>query len=141
MTGREEVMSKNFKVTIKQNKSMLFSHIISFVILLFGFLFCRFAFFGLHGMKEWPVDLFVVGLIVLLISLLAKRKYVPWFTAGGYFLGFLVGVIFHTEGFDPGGGKTDNLWQIWTVVFVVCILAGIVVEIVMKWRRLLKKRS
>ena len=133
-------MSKNFKAVMQQHKPILFAHMVSFIILLFGFLLCRFVFFELHGMKEWPVDLFVVGLIVLLISLLARRKYVPWFAAGGYFLGFLAGIIFHTEGFDPGGGKTDNLWQIWTVVFVVCILAGIVFEIVMKWRKLLTKR-
>ena len=132
-------MSKNFKAVIKQNKSKLFSYVFSFVILLIDLLLCRFVFFRLHGMKEWPIDLFVAGLAVLLISLIARKRYVPWFTSAGYFVGFLVGIIFHKEGFDPGGGRTDNLWQIWTIVFVVCILAGIVFEIVIKWKKLLKK--
>ena len=133
-------MSRNFRAFIKQYKLILLAHVVSFAILLLSFVLCRFVFFELHGMKEWPVDLLAAGLIVLLISLLTRRKYVPWFTAGGYLLGFLAGVIFHSEGFDPGGGRTDNLWQIWTIIFVGCILAGIVFEIVIKWRKLLKKR-
>ena len=133
-------MSRNLKTFIQQYKPVYLAHLVSLGILLFGFVLCRFVFFGLHGMKEWPVDLLVAGFVVLLVSLLAKKQFIPWFTASGYLLGFIAGVIFHTEGFDPGGGKTDNLWQIWTAVFVVCILAGIVFEIVMKWRKLLKKR-
>ncbi len=132
-------MSKGFKALLQENKKVLFAHLISFGILLLGFVLCRYAFFGLHGMKEWPVDLLIVGTAALFVSLLARKQYVPWFTAGGYVLGFCLGALFHTEGTDPGGGKTDNLWQIWTVVFVVCILTGTLLEVVMKWRRLLKK--
>jgi len=132
-------MSKEGKTWFWQQKKVLTNHLISLGILLLGFVLCRFAFFGFHGMKEWPLDLLIAGLAVLLISLLARKKYFPWFVSCGYHIGFWFGAIFHTEGFDPGGGRTDNLWQIWTVVFAVCILAGIVFEIVMKWRRLLKK--
>ncbi len=132
-------MSKGFKALLQQNKKVLLAHLISLGILLLGFLLCRYAFFGLHGMKEWPIDLFKVGIAAILISLFARKQYVPWFVAGGYILGFWLGVLFHTEGTDPGGGKTDNLWIIWTVVFLGCILAGILCEIWMKWRKLLKK--
>jgi len=132
-------MSKGCKALLQQNKEVLLAHLISFGILLLGFVLCRYAFFGLHGMKEWPVDLLLVGIVAVLISLFAGKQYVPWFTAGGYIFGFLLGVLFHTEGTDPGGGKTDNLWIIWTVVFLGCILTGILCEIWMKWRKLLKK--
>jgi len=132
-------MSKRFKTVLQENKKVLLAHLISFGILLLGFVLCRYAFFGLHGMKEWPVDLFIVGMAALFISLFARKQYVPWFTASGYVLGFCLGVLFHAEGTDPGGGKTDNLWLIWTVVFLGCILAGILCEIWMKWRKLLKK--
>jgi len=132
-------MSKGFKALLQQNKKVLFAHLICLGILLLGFVLCRYVFFDLHGMKEWPVDLFIAGLVALLVSLFARKQYVPWFTAGGYVFGFLLGVLFHAEGTDPGGGKTDNLWIIWTVVLAVCILAGILCEIWMKWRTLLKK--
>ena len=133
-------MSKELKALLQHNKKVLFAHLASLGILLLGFVLCRYVFFGLHGMKEWPVDLLIAGLIVHMVSMLAKKPYVPWFTSGGYSLGFWLGVIFHTEGFDHGGGRTDNLWQIWTIVFAVCILAGVIVELVMKWWRLLKNR-
>ena len=115
------------------------THLISLGVLLLSFVLCRYAFFHLHGMKEWPVDLLIAGLVVLLLSLFAKKKYVPWFTSIGYLLGFWLGIIFHSEGFDPGGGRTDNLWIIWTAVLFLCILAGILYEIWIKWRKLLKK--
>ena len=132
-------MSKGFKTVLQENKKVLLVHLISFGILVLGFVLCRYVFFDLHGMKEWPVDLFIVGLAALLASLLARKQVAPWFIAIGYSMGFCLGVLFHTEGTDPGGGKTDNLWIIWIVVFVVCILAGILYEIWMKWRKLLKK--
>ena len=69
-----------------------------------------------------------------------KRVLVKHLSSLGILLvGFLAGTLFHAEGLDSGGGKTDNLWMIWTVVFLVCILAGVVLESVMKWRKLLKK--
>ena len=123
----------------KENKA-LWNNLISFGILLLGFVLCRFVFFELHGMKEWPLDLWIAGTVVILASLIARKQLVPWFTAVGYLLGFFAGLIFHTEGSDPSGGRTDNLWQIWTVVFAVCILAGIIFEIAMKWRKLLYNR-
>jgi len=124
---------------MKEKNKKLLVRIAPFGILLFGFVLCRFVFFGLHGMKEWPLDLFLAGLIVLTLSLITKKRIIAWFTSIGYLVGFFAGVLFHTEGFDPGGGRTDNLWQIWTVTFIVCIVAGAIAETVMKWRRLLRK--
>ena len=132
-------MSKGSHSFWEKNKRLLMTHLISLGVLLLSFVLCRYAFFHLHGMKEWPVDLLIAGLVVLLLSLFAKKKYVPWFTSIGYLLGFWLGIIFHSEGFDPGGGRTDNLWIIWTAVLFLCILAGILYEIWIKWRKLLKK--
>lgn len=133
-------MSKNVSEFWNKYKRGLLTHLISLGVLLLGLLLCRYAFFDLHGMKEWPVDLFIVGIVALLISLLARKQYAPWFTSLGYLLGFLLGVILHTEGTDPGGGKTDNLWSIWMFAFIGCIVAGFLFEFVLKWRRLLRKK-
>lgn len=133
-------MSKG-KEILQKHKRLWLVHLLSFCVLLLGFIICRYAVFGvIHKMKEWPFDLLIVGIIALLISLVAGKQYVPWFTSAGYSLGFWLGALFHTEGYDSGGGKTDNLWIIWTMVFLGCILAGAVFEIVMKWWKLLKKR-
>lgn len=126
---------------LQKNKQLFLIHLYSLGVLLLGFIICRYAVFGvIHGMKEWPVDLLIVGLGVHLISLLARKQYVPWFASGGYSIGFWLGAIFHTEKPALHGGIDDNLWEIWTVVFLVCILAGVIFEVIIKWWNLLKKR-
>ena len=132
-------MSKGLNDFLQKNKRLLATHLIALGLLLLGFVLCRYAFFGLHGMGEWPFDLLIAGLVVLILTLLARKTYAPWFISLGYFLGFWLGVLFHKEGLDPGGGKTDNLWQIWTIAFFVCIVVGFIFELVLKWQRLLKK--
>ena len=122
----------------EKNKKMIL-RLAPFGILLLGFVLCRFAFFGLHGMKEWSVNLLAAGLVIVTMSLITKKQIIAWFTSVGYLIGFFTGVLFHSEGFDPGGGKTDNLWQIWTIVFIVCAVAGAITETVRKWRKLVKK--
>lgn len=133
-------MNKKAQGIIKNHKKLLLVHGFSLGLLLLGFVICRYVVFGtIHGMKEWPFDLLVVGMIVWLAAFLTRKQYVSLFTALGYSLGFLLGALFHTEGIDPGGGKTDNLWIIWTVVFLGFILTGSILEVIMKWRKLLKK--
>lgn len=133
-------MSKKVQDIIKNHKKLLLVHGFSLGLLLLGFVICRYAVFGtIHQMKDWPFLLLFVGIAVLLLSLFARKQNLPLFTALGYSLGFWLGALFHTEGVDPGGGKTDNLWIIWTAVFLGCILAGSILEVVMKWRKLLKK--
>lgn len=124
---------------LQKHKRLLVTHLLALGMLLLEYVLCRYVFFGLHGMGEWPLDLLIAGLVALLISLLARKQYAPWFTSVGYFLGFWIGVLFHTHGFDPGGGKTDNLWSIWMLAFLACIVAGFVVESILKWRKLLKR--
>ena len=131
---------ESLKKVVHTNKTVMQNHLISLVLLVLGFLIFRYGVFDLHGMKEWPLDLLIAGVLIWFLSLLGGKKYAPWFIPAGYFLGFWMGVLLHTEGTDPGGGTTDNLWIIWTVVFLACILAGIVTEIVIKWHRLLKHR-
>ena len=131
-------MSK-VKELLQKHKKLLVTHLIALGILLLGLILCRYVFLGVHGMKEWPVVLFQFGLVALLVSLLARKQCAPWFTSVGYLFSFWVGVLFHTHGFDPGGGKTDNLWGIWMVTFLVCIFSGFLLEVILKWYRLLKK--
>jgi len=112
-----------------KNKKNLILHLISLGILCLGYVLTRFVFFDLHGMKQWPLVLFLCGIIVIAISFIAKAKQVPIFTALSYIAGFTVGAIFQTDGLDAGGGKINNLWIIWTVVFVCFILASILTEL------------
>lgn len=106
-------------------------HLISFGILCAGYVLTRYVFLDLHGMKQWPLILFVCGLIVIGISFIAKAKRVSLFTALSYIAGFAVGAIFQTDGLDAGGTKTNNLWIIWTVVFICTTLVSILAELIL----------
>ncbi len=124
------------KQQTNSTKKIILIHLVSLAVLLLEFVLCRFVFFSFHGMKEWPLVLFFAGMVVLLLSAVNGKKLVSVFTAMGYFLGFWAGVLFSSKGQDAGGGATNNLWILWTVVFVVCILAGIITETVIKWWKL-----
>ena len=103
-------------------------HLLSLGALCIGFALCRYVFFDIHGMKQWPVILFVIGIIAVTISFILEGKTVPICTALLYIAGFVAGVFFQTDGTDSGGTTTNNLWIIWTVVFICLTLAGVIYD-------------
>lgn len=134
-------MKNKIKELWNRKKKVAWVHLTAYGILVVEYLLCRFAFFDLHGMKEWPLDLLIFGTAVMLISLIAQKKQFPFFLSAGYMVGFICGMLFQTQGVDLGGGKTNNDWIIWTGVYLGFILAGIVWETAVKWWNLLKKKS
>ncbi len=103
--------------------------ILSAVILLFSFVLCRFVFFDKHGMKSWPLVLFVVGTVIVSISVFFSCKYLPLFTSLGYPVAFAIGAIFQRDFADPTGAMTlNNMWIIWTIAFLCLVSVGGIVE-------------
>lgn len=103
------------------------------------FLLCRYLFFGLHGMKQFPVIVLIYGLIALLIAAIFDGRKVMICTVAGYIGGFALGMLFNIDGVDSGGGRTNNAWQIWLISFIIIVLAGIIWELVSK--RAKKKKT
>lgn len=110
------------------NKKNIIVHLLSLCLLCIGFVLCRYVFFDIHGMKQLPVWLFVVGMVSMAVSFFLKGKTTPICTAVAYIVGFIAGSIFQTNGLDAGGGTTNNMWIIWIVVFVCITLIGIITE-------------
>ena len=71
---------------------------------------------------------FFMGVFLVAISFFLKGNVTPICTSFAYIVGFVVGVIFETDGIDAGGGATNNLWIIWTVVFICFIVVGVISE-------------
>lgn len=109
-------------------------HLASLCVLCAGYLLCRYVFFAVHCMKQWPACLFLLGLAVLGISFFAKKKWTPLVTSFSYPIAFAIGALFQTDGTDPGGGRTNSLWAIWTVVFVCATVLSAAGETVKKNR-------
>jgi len=116
------------KEYILKNKKSLLNHVIALGILLVGFILGRYVFFDVHGMKEFPVVLLVLGLVVMGISLLTTKKVLPYFISAGYIIGFVFGFIFQVTKMDANGVSVNNLWVIWTVVYVAFIVLGFICE-------------
>ena len=89
---------------------------------------CRYFFFDLHGMKEWPNLLAIAALVILLAAFFTKKFRLSVMVSLGYPASFGIGLLLHRSDVDPGGGATDNLWIIWAVSLLIWILAGIVME-------------
>lgn len=115
-----------------KNKVNLIRHLICLCVLCVGFWLSRYVFWGLHGMKQWPLALFYSGVFCMLISFCAKGRLTPVGIAFGYLVGFVAGLLFESNGTDPGGGTTSNLWIIWGLVYLAVIAMGIVIDMARK---------
>lgn len=118
-----------------KDKRLWLRYFIWLAVLSVGFILCRYTLFPMHGMIEWPVNLFAAGTVILTAAVLLKAKYVPPVTALAYPASFLFGVLLQSNGTDPGGGTTNNLWIIWTVAYLAMILISVLVELVAKKKK------
>lgn len=131
-------MSKG-KEFLQKHKKLFVIHLMAVGVLLLELVLCRYVFFEVHGLKEWPYDLFKFGLVGLVFSLLAGKMYAPWITSVSYLAWFVLGVIFNQETVDAHGTRGDLMPFIWLWGFLASILVGFLFEVILKWYRLLKK--
>lgn len=106
-------------------------------LLAISYFLCRFVFFEMHGMKQWPNLLAIVGLIIIVIASISGRRSLSIATLIGYLGGFILAMIFNADGVDQGGGRTNNDWKIWGTVFIVSILADIILGYISKQRQMI----
>lgn len=107
--------------------------LISLCVLLASYLLFRYPLFGLHGMKEFPLVLLVVGIAVIAFFGIWKGgRIAPLYTTVGYIVGFICGCVLQRTSYDPGGGTLNNMWQIWMGGFIAATLAGILIEVMRK---------
>lgn len=113
-------------------KKNMILHLASFCVVCLEFILCRYVLFPIHGMKEWSFDLFLFCLIVIAISFFVKTSLIPIFSSLSYIVGFVIGLIFQTDGIEPAGGKTNNLCIIWTTVIICAVISSVLGELVKK---------
>lgn len=116
----------------KQNERKIY--LLSSLSLAIFYLLLRFPLLSLHGMKDWPGVLAIVGLIVVLFSALLKRKWIALGAAFGYPIGFLLGYLFKTDGLDLHGASTNTLWYLWMMVYLLFILSGLGLDLYLKFK-------
>lgn len=113
--------------------------ILASLAMLLSFILCRYVLFDLHGMKQWPFYLFLFGLVIMVIAAVFEARWVMLLTITGYIGGFAFGILFGADYVDLGCGRSNNIWVIWTVSFIIIILVGIIWELINK--RIMKNKS
>lgn len=89
------------------------------------FLLSRYIFLYMHKMTQWPFILFVSGLVVIVVAAIFNGRKTMISTPIGYIVGFVLGMLFNADIYDTGGGLLNNAWIIWTISFVVIIIASV----------------
>lgn len=85
----------------------------------------RYPLFSLHGMKDFPLYLCILGAVLIAISGIGKgNRILPMAAALGYILGFPAGKLFERN-YSEG---LNSMWIIWLICFAAAILLGVIVN-------------
>ena len=103
-------------------------HLLSFGILLLSyFIVCR-VLRDAGGYLNLGKYLALFALVILGCSFLMGGKLVPLITTCGYLVSFLFAHFFQRDGFDPGGGRTNNFGGIFVALFLVIFISSFYFE-------------
>lgn len=85
----------------------------------------RYPLFSLHGMKDFPLYLCILGAVLIVISgVLKGNRILPIAAALGYIIGFPAGKLFEQN----YGEGLNSMWIIWLICFAASILLGFIVN-------------
>lgn len=111
-----------------KQKGSTIGSLLSLGTLAVGFILIRYVLLGIHGMLQWPLVLMLLCLAVIIVSFAVRATVIPLSTSVSYTVGFFAAYVLKTDGTDPGGGRIDNLWVIWTVIIIVTIITSAIIE-------------
>lgn len=106
--------------------------------LILAYLLCEILLYFLHQQSTWHAFLIFFGTVVIIISAVFNCHKVMIGTVVGYLIGFVLAMLFQTDiVIGPDDLMGSNAWIIWTVSYLIIILASIVWEIV---TRIMKRK-
>jgi transcriptional regulator with XRE-family HTH domain len=94
-----------------------------------------------HNMNEWPFDLFIFGLIVIVLAGLGNGRKIMISVPVGYIIGFILAALFNSYSIHPYEGRKNNGWMIWMFSYLAVISVGIIWQIISKIIRILSDKS
>ena len=116
-----------------KNRKRLITAFLSAALLFAGYVLTRYVLFDLHGMMQWPLTLLVIGGLVAGIAWLLKARIIPLAASAAYTISFFIGELLQTNSIDAGGTATNNLWIIWTGVYLISILIAFIAELIVRF--------
>ena len=116
-----------------KNIKRLITAFLSAALLLAGYVLTRYVLFDLHGMKQWPMTLLVIGGLVTGVAWILKARLIPLTASAAYTISFFIGALLQTNSIDAGGTATNNLWIIWTGAYLISILIAFIAELIVRF--------
>lgn len=102
------------------------------ILLFISFLLCRYVFFDLHQMKQFPLVLFLLGLSIISVASIFDKAKLAICTVLGYNAGFTMGILFDADWTDSHGTRMTNTWIWFVVVMLLFVCFGIIWEVISK---------
>lgn len=106
----------------------------SIIALCFFYIMFRYVFFDIHVMKQFPLNMLFLGLIVILVAAITYSRKVMICTVAGYIISFLIGMVFGSDYYQYGT-RYNNDWKIWMISYLFFITLGIVLELIFKHKK------
>lgn len=106
----------------------------SIIALWFFYIMFRYVFFDIHGMKQFPLNMLILGLIVILVAAITYSRKVMICTIVGYIISFLIGMVSSSDYYQYGT-RYNNDWKIWMLSYLFFITLGIVLELIIKHKK------
>ena len=103
-------------------------HLLSLGILLLSYFIVCWVLRDAGGYLNLGRYLALFALVILGCSFLMGGRLVPLITTCGYLVSFLIAHFFQRDGFDPGGGRTNNFGSIFVVIFLCCFVLSFFFE-------------
>ncbi len=83
----------------------------------------------IHGGSGSAGIVAIFGLMACLLICFFNWKYLKVTINLGYIVALIIAVIFNTNGVDPSGGTTNNLWIIWLVTYVLFLILAMLLDL------------
>ena len=99
-----------------------------FGIIVISYILVRYVFFEMHKMKDFPDTLALIASALTALLIMTNKNITAVFSSFGYIVGFYIGSIYHKSYVDIVTGKSDNLWLIWLISYVIIIGVGFVLD-------------
>lgn len=98
-----------------------------------------------HGMSEFPLSLYIAGVIVIIIAALFYCREVIVSVPAGYIFGHTFAFFLNNDysgAGDPAGIMSyNNAWVIWMVTFASCIAIGLMLAAISRHIKRNKKTT
>ena len=97
-------------------------------ILVLSFLVCRIFLFDWIASYDMHHLMALIAAALTVVFVLSDRRLCSRVSVLAYPVSYVLAHLFHSEGVDPGGGRTDNAWLLWIFSYISLVILAWIIE-------------